>query len=75
MTKYLLYNAFLSSKYGDDNIEIYAESYDEGISMARKATKKTGKKLVGFRGTRYRSQHKKGVFYSEKPRYISQQIV
>ena len=75
MAKNLLYNAFLSSKFGDDNIEIYAESYDEGFSMAKKASKKTGMRLVGFRGTRNRFQHKKGVFYSQHPRYVSQQIV
>ena len=70
-----MYSAFLSSKFGDDDIEIYAESYDEGLSLAKKASKKTGKKLVGFRGTRHRLQHKKGVFYCQKPRYVSQQIV
>ena len=75
MTNYLLYSAFLSSKFGDDDIEIYAESYKKGLSMAKKASRIAGKKLVGFRGTRHRLQHKKGVFYSRQQRYVDQQIV
>jgi len=75
MTKYLLYTAFLSSRFGDDDIEIYANDYDEAQSMAKRAAKKTGKKLIGFHGTRHRLVHKKGVFYFSKPRYVDQQIL